>query len=383
MLVVPFPGVHVLVDYRPALRARTGIGEYAHELARTLVASAGNSHAVTLFSSSWADRVDASVAREIPGAAIVDLRVPVRALTWAWHRLNWPPIERLAGPCDVAHSPTPLLVPSSGAAQVVTIFDLHFLNRPDHVAGHVHRDFAPLARAHVARADHVIAGSDYAARLVVRDLGLPEHKVTTTPLGPPAWADAVRAARLGRRGDRFVFIGTLEPRKNVGVLLDGYAQLLARRPDVPPLILAGHVTDAARAWAARAAAAPLAGHVSLAGYVSQAERLSLYTNARAVVVPSLDEGFGLPALEAMACGVPVVVSPVGALPEVVADAGLYARADAPAAWAEALEACLDDGRAADLATRGLKRAAMFSWARTADATWRAYEAAIRARRERL
>ena len=84
----------------------------------------------------------------------------------------------------------------------------------------------------------------------------------------------------------------------------------------------------------------------------------------------------------MACGGPVVVSPVGALPEVVGDAGLYASPDAPAAWAEALEACLDDTRAAELAARGLARANAFSWASTAEATWRAYEAAIRARRER-
>ena len=120
----------------------------------------------------------------------------------------------------------------------------------------------------------------------------------------------------------------------------------------------------------------------MAGYVSDDARRALYTQARAVVVPSLDEGFGLPALEAMACGVPVVVSPVGALPEVVGDAGLYAAPDAPAAWAEALEACLDDARADDLARRGVARAEAFSWARAAASTWRAYEAAVSARGRR-
>ena len=382
MLVVPFPGVHVVVDYRPALRAKTGIGEYVHELARALAASAGPGRGVTLFSSSWADRVDSSVAPDIPGAAIVDRAVPVRALTWAWRRLDWPSIERLAGPCDVVHSPTPMLVPASRAAQVVTVFDLHFLHRPDQVTGPERRDFSTLAHAHVARADHVIAGSAHAAALVTANFAVPAHKVTTTPLGPPRWAAGVRAARQGRRGDRFLFIGTLEARKNVGVLLDGYAELLARRADAPPLVLAGRVTDSARAWTARAAEAPLAGHVTVAGYVTDDQRRAHYMHARAVVVPSLDEGFGLPALEAMACGVPVVVSPVGALPEVVGDAGLYAAPDAPGAWADALEACLDDTRAADLTARGLARAEAFSWARTAEATWHAYDAALRARRER-
>ena len=380
MLVVPFPRVHVVVDYRPALRAKTGIGEYVHELARALAATAGPGRTVTLFSSSWADRVDPRVARDIP-AAVIDRRVPVRALTWAWHHLEWPPIEMLAGPCDVVHSPTPLLVPAAHAARVVTVFDLHFLQRPDQVDGTARRDFGPLARAHIARADHVIAGSDYAAQLVTRELGVPAAHVTSTPLGAPPWAAEVRSARRGARGDCFLFIGTLEPRKNVGVLLDGYAALLARRPDAPRLVLAGRVAEAGRAWAARTAEAPLAGHVTLAGYVSDDARRALYAQARAVVVPSLDEGFGLPALEAMACGVPVVVSPVGALPEVVGDAGLYAAPDAPADWADALEACLDDARADALAGRGLARAESFSWSRAAAATWQAYETALSSQRK--
>ena len=377
-----FPGVRVVVDYRPALRARTGIGEYVHEVARALAATSGPSRALTLFSSSWADRVAAGVPAEIPGAEIVDRRVPVRALTWAWHRLGWPPIERLAGPCDVVHSPTPLLVPASRAAQVVTVFDLHFRAHPDQVDGAVRRDFSALARGHVARADHVIAGSAHAAALVARELGVPPHKITSTPLGPPAWAAEVRAARRPAPDGVFLFIGTLEPRKNVGMLLDAYARLRARRPDAPALVVAGRVTGAARDWLALAATPALAHHVTIAGYVSDSERRALYARARAVVVPSLDEGFGLPALEAMACGVPVVVSPVGALPEVVGDAGLYAAPDAPAAWAEALEACLDDTRAAGMTARGLVRAEHFSWTRAAEATWGAYEAARRARKER-
>lgn len=381
-VVVPFPGVHVVVDYRPALRARTGIGEYVHEVARALAATIGPSRALTLFSSSWADRVAAEVSAELPGADIVDRRVPVRTLTWAWHRLGWPPIEWMAGPCDVVHSPTPLLVPATRAAQVVTVFDLHFLHRPNQVAGTVRRDFSTRARAHVARANQVIAGSAYAATLVARELGVPAHRITNTPLGPPAWAGAVRALRRPGSGGPFLFIGTLETRKNVGILLDGYARLRSRREDAPPLVVAGRITETAHDWVARASAPPLAGHVTLAGYVSDEERRALYARARAVVVPSLDEGFGLPALEAMACGVPVVVSPVGALPEVVGDAGLYAAPDAPEAWADALEACLDPGRAAGMTARGLARAELFSWTRAAEATWGAYEAAARARQER-
>ena len=380
--MVPSAGVHVIVDYRPALRARTGIGEYVHELARALGTSAAPGDRLTLFSSSWADRLPAGLAAEIPAAARIDRRVPVRALTWAWHRAGWPPIERLAAPCDVVHSPTPLLVPAARAAQVVTVFDLHFLHARDDVSGPARRDFPELVRDHVRRADHVIAGSAYAAGLVTGELGVAAGRVTTTPLGAPAWASEVRAARGSAPGSSILFVGTLEPRKNLGVLLDAYATLIAARPDAPPLILAGRATDAAAPWLARLETPPLAGRVQALGYVDDATRRRLYRDARVLVLPSVDEGFGLPALEALACGVPVVAAAAGSLPEVVGDAGTLVDPRDPAAWAIALAAVLDDDHARHQGARGPARAAAFTWAATAARTRDAYAAAVATRRER-
>jgi len=380
--VVPSPGVRVLVDYRPALRARTGIGEYVHELARALTSIAGAALDLTVFSSSWRDRIAPDALADLPGVGVVDRRLPVAALTWTWHRRGWPAIEHLAGRYDVVHSPTPLLLPSRYAAQVVTVFDLHFLERPEQVHGATQRDFATLVRSHVRRADHVIAGSRYAAGLVTGVLGVPASRVTTTPLGAPAWAADVRAARGSHTGRTLLFLGTLETRKNVGLLLDGYERLLARRSDVPPLVLAGKLGTGGADWVARATHAPLASHVTVTGYVSDAARRALYAEARAVVVPSLDEGFGLPALEAMACGVPVVATPVGALPEVLGDAGLFAPLGDADAWAEALDACADDSRLRAMTSRGLAQAARYDWATTAGATLDAYRAAMVARKER-
>lgn len=379
--VVPSPGVRVLVDYRPALRARTGIGEYVHELARALTCGAGASLDLTVFSSSWRDRVLPEAMAELPGVRVVDRRIPVAALTWSWHR-GWPAIEWLAGAQDVVHSPTPLLLPARGAARVVTVFDLYFLTQPSAVHGATQRDFTALVRDHVRRADHVVAGSHYAAGLVTGALGVAPARVTTTPLGAPGWAADVRAARGASTGRTLLFLGTLETRKNVGLLLDAYELLLARRRDVPPLVLAGGLGAGGDAWIARATRAPLAAHVTVTGYVNEATRRALYADARAVVVPSLDEGFGLPALEAMACGVPVVATPVGALPEVLGDAGLFAPLDAPDAWAAALDACTDDRRMRDLAARGLARAAQYRWSDTAAATLDAYRAAVATRAER-
>ena len=380
--VVPSPGVRVLVDYRPALRARTGIGEYVHELARALTSGAGASVDLTLFSSSWRDRVAAEVTAELPRVRVVDRRIPVAALTWSWHRRGWPAIEWLAGAQDVVHSPTPLLLPARRAARVVTVFDLYFLTQPAAVHGATQRDFAALVGDHVRQADHVVAGSHYAAGLVTGALGVAANRVTTTPLGAPEWAADVRATRGTSTGRTFLFLGTLETRKNVGLLLDAYELLLARRRDVPPLVLAGGLGAGGDAWVDRATRAPLASHVTLTGYVSDTRRRALYADARAVVVPSIDEGFGLPALEAMACGVPVVATPVGALPEVLGDAGLFAPLGAPDAWAAALDACTDETRVRNLSARGLRQAARYRWADTAAATLIAYRAAVATRSER-
>ncbi len=120
-------------------------------------------------------------------------------------------------------------------------------------------------------------------------------------------------------------MGTIEPRKNVATLLRAYAELLAREPDAPPLVLAGGLTPACASVLDDLARPPLAGRARHVGYVSGAERERLYRDASMVVLPSFDEGFGLPALEAMTIGVPAVVSSRGALPEVVGAAGLVGR----------------------------------------------------------
>jgi glycosyltransferase involved in cell wall biosynthesis len=372
--------VRIVIDYRPALRARTGVGEHIHQVTRALAHT--GSDAVTAFSSSWKDRVLPQTAADLPSVRIVDRRLPVGVLNFAWHRMRWPPIEALAGgEYDIAHSPHPLLLPSRSAAQVVTIHDLHFLTHPDRTSSEIRRDYPALVRAHAHRADRIIVVSRFVAGEVQRLLDIPADRISVCANGAPEWKGP---AANSEAGGYLLYVGTIEPRKNVEGLLAAYARLRARRPDAPTLVIAGGVEPGSAHTLEPMHHAPLAGHVEYRGYVPAAEREALFKGAQAFVLPSFDEGFGIPALEAMSAGVPVVVSNRGALPEVVGDAGLLVDPDDVESLTAALDRLIGDPTLrASCARRGLERARPFSWTQTARDVRRAYEDALLARRQRM
>ncbi|HEU4786611.1 MAG TPA: glycosyltransferase family 1 protein [Gemmatimonadaceae bacterium] len=364
--------MRIILDYRPALRERTGVGEYVHEIAAALARlapAAGDE--VTLFSSSRKDRLPAAA---VDGARVVDRRIPVRLLNLAWHRLEWPTVERLAhGRFDIAHSGHPLLMPSHTAAQVITIHDLDFLEHPERTSREIRRDYPALVRDHACRADLVVVSSQQTYAHVASALGVEAERLALCPAGAPPWPTRDPA----ERGTYLLFVGTLEPRKNIGVLLDAYSLLLERRADAPSLHLAGRSTPEAVAWLDRLTRPPLSGRVQYLGYVPAEDRRALYAGAIALVVPSLTEGFGLTALEAMATGVPVVASNRGSLPELVADAGMLIDPTDVEALARALErVAFDTSDARTRAERGRERAAHFSWNRSAAELRRGYQRAI-------
>jgi glycosyltransferase involved in cell wall biosynthesis len=316
----------------------------------------------------------------LSGMRVANRRVPVRVLNRLWHRLAWPPVELLIkGPFDIAHSPHPLLLPTRDAARVVTIHDLDFLVNPERTRGEVRRDYPALVRRHAQLADHVIVNSAYTAGEVHRVLDVPMAAITVCRGGAPPWTPRREPPAEGH----ILFVGTLEPRKNVGGLLDGYERLLASRADAPPLVLMGRSTPAAAPWLERLRGPALANRVRQVGYVSDAARRQLYEQARLLVLPSFEEGFGLPVVEAMTMGVPVVASDRGAIPEVLGDAGLLVEPDDPDALADAMERLLFDTRLAAQATaRGIRRATGFSWDASAVALHAGYAQAFATRRMR-
>jgi len=369
----------ILLDYRPALRQRTGVGEYLHELARAVVASAPAGETLHLFSSSWKDRLDPAA---VPGADVVDRRVPVRLLNFAWHRLGWPPVESLTGRrFAVVQSGHPLLIPARDAARVVTIADLDFLDHPERTRAEIRRDYPALAASHARRADRIVVISRATARDVEQRLEVPASRISICYPGGPSWAP--RTSEPAAADACLLFLGTLEPRKNLGVLLDAYERLIARVPAAPPLVLAGRVSDAAGDIVRRTKQGALAGRVVLTGYLPDDQRERWYRRAIAFVMPSHYEGFGMPVLEALTVGVPVVAADRGALPEVVGDAGRLVPPDDPAGMASALSDLLTDPEQRNrLRAAGWAQARRFRWEDAARSVREAWGLAIEARARR-
>lgn len=367
--------MRILLDYRPALRQRTGVGQYVHELARAIPAALRCSERLLLFSSSWKDRV---APQFIPGTGVVDRRIPVRVLNFGWHRLQWPPVEWLAGAVDVAHSAHPLMMPARRALQVVTIHDLDFLDHPERTAAEIRRDYPALTGAHARRAGLVVVVSEHTARQVSARLEVPSDRLVLCRPGAPPPVFHPFTASPGP----IVFVGTLEPRKNLPRLFEAYEQVVTRMPDAPPLVLAGRrVEQSAAILDGLTARRALAGRVVYRGYITDEDRHRLYAKASMLVLPSLEEGFGMTAVEAMQAGVPVVVSDRGALPEVVGDAGIVVdptRADDIAAAIERLLASPEERRRR--AEAGRAQAAQFSWSATAETLVAAYRDALARRR---
>ncbi len=288
---------------------------------------------------------------------------------------------------DVLHSPhyTMPLVLGGGCRRVVTFHDMTYFLMPKLHSRFHRRFFPPMMQAAARRADWLIAVSESTRRDVLRLLDPAPSKVVTVleaagPVFRPVPSAEVLAActRHGLTPGRFLlYVGVLEPRKNVPMLLQAFARVAAQFPDVP-LVIVGKKGWMYDAIFAEMTALGLADRVIFTGYVPEEDLPRLYGGARAFVYPSLYEGFGLPVLEAMQCGAPVVTTDISSMPEVAGDAALLVKPDDVDGLAAALTRVLsEDALVADLKRRGLARAALFSWERTARETRAVYEEAGR------
>jgi glycosyltransferase involved in cell wall biosynthesis len=354
-------GLRVLIDGTPLLGPRTGIGRYTAALAEELASMSDvDMRAVAFTLRGWR-----KLRRVLPhGSLARGMPVPARLLRWSWLRAPFPPVELFAGFTDVVHGTNFVLPAALRAAGVLTIHDLAFLDSPDDLPPGDAR-LPELVRLSARRASVVCTATQAVADTVIERLDVPADKIAVTPLGvDPAWFTArppseALSRRVGLPSEYLLFVGAAGPRKALDWLLKAHEVT----PGLPPLVLVGPGHTAA------------SDRVRAVGYLSDVDLRSVVAGASALVLPSRDEGFGLPVLEALACDVPVVCSDVPALREV---SGGHATL-VPFSDFEALGAALTSALASPLphATLALRRAhaGEFTWHRCAELTVDAYHRA--------
>ncbi len=357
-------------------------------VAHTLAALAATAPPQARLAAYVGERFDAYEAEFHPGGLdptgrLALRRVPLdnanRLARLAWSQLSLARLARAAGD-DLLHSPAYLCPLAGGLPRVLGLFDLIALDNPD-LATRANRLNYGLWLPHcVRRAEAVVVPSEAVAEAVTRRWPAAAARLTVVPLGvEPRFAaageaDVARVVERFRLPKRYVlWVGNVEPKKNVAVLLRAWSRAAELGLDLPQLVLAGALSWSSEGlcddWLARG----LQQQVRLLGRVADGDLPALYAGATAFAFPSLAEGFGLPPLEAMAAGVPVIAARIGALSEVVGEAGLLVPPDDADGWATALARVCDEPALAErLADAGRARAAEYSWERTARATWAVY-----------
>jgi glycosyltransferase involved in cell wall biosynthesis len=248
----------------------------------------------------------------------------------------------------------------------LALHDLSWLEHPEWFAPAFSLWYHCLLPRLVRRVARIVTPSEWVRGRILRRFPVAPQKVTVAPAGVDRERFHPQLSPPGRLPARYVlFVGSLQPRKNLGILVEAWKEVARRFPDTWLLL----AVVGGRNFR-RAALPAEVERVGFLGYVSEAGLPGLYAGALACVLPSLVEGFGLPALEAMACGAPVIVSRAGALPEVVGEAGLFFDPTRPEELAGALRRCLDDpDLRAWLAGLGLARAEAFEWQAAARHVW--------------
>ncbi len=354
-------------DIRPFLSGSTGVGFY---MQRLLYALAKRPDAPTchLFSASFKERFDPLRLPASLRQQLVDRRIPARLLNPLWHYLRFPPVDWLLGQSiDLSHSPSPLILPCRGRT-IVTVHDLFFMSHPELSHNEMRRDYPRLLAANLRRADGIICVSQATRAALLDRFPQAEAKSIAISSGVSdeyLAAEPAHQANLLSLPPRFIlFCGTIEPRKNLPLLL---RSLLALRHSglTIPLVIAG-----SRGWGLEEflhLRQELGGQVLELGYTPAELLPVLYRKATALVLPSLDEGFGFPVLEALACGTAVLCSDIPALREVGGDQARYFHLQKPHQLTELLAALWRKELPFDPAN-ARSHAARFSWAESASAT---------------
>lgn len=370
------------IDGIPLASLRTGVGHYTFELAHALSLAAPADQFELVSPLPLLD----SVKEEITESNLRPVRLRLNALLRPWWAIRLPLYIRQTG-MDVFHG-TNFDVPLwNGCATVVTIHDLSLFLHPEthekRLVRRARRRMPLMART----ASMIITPSESVRREVCDHFHISPEKVVAIPEAARPFFKPVEARQaapvlrqFGLEEGFILFVGTIEPRKNLMTLVRAFEELVRATALRPQLVIAGRkgwLTDELFSYVEGMSARE---RVRFLGYVPEDALGALYSSCGVSVYPSLYEGFGLPTLEAMACGAPVITTRTQALQETVGDAARLVDPHDAHALARAMAELLSDERARrELASEGLRRAAQFSWEKTAGLTLEVYREAINRR----
>ena len=364
-------------DGTPLLGSKTGVGWYTHELIDA-VAKLSPQDEMVVFPISW------RTARHLnldpphrPNVGVERKLAPARPLWAMWDRVQFPPVEWLVR-CDVFHATNFIAPPSHKVPTVVTVHDIGFVHHPENVTPGVRR-MARLLPDILRRAAAVITVSHFTCEELAAWLPEVSDRITVVHNGSHGRGSAAAPSdgeANGAMPPYALMLGTLEPRKNLPLALDALRILRRRGVDLRLVLAGGKSTllDVPALLRARGLGEP---EVTRTGYVDDARVSALLAGAKVLVFPSLYEGFGMPLLEGMEAGVPVVGVRAGATPETVGDAGLLVDPGDAEGFADAMErAAFDEELRGRLIPAGRAQAAKFTWERAAGATLEVYRRVV-------
>lgn len=368
--------VRVAIDYTAGAWQGAGIGRYTRELIRAvLLAAPADYQFVLCYASGWpghkppyyADIAELVAMRA--GTTTVAIPLPPRRLTQFWHRLKVPlRIEWLTGPIDLVHAPD-FVLPPTGQPGIVTIHDLSYLVHPEcavpGVARYLTEAVPPsLASARVILADSISTKNDLVNLLHIEPQRI---EVVYAAVGPqfvplPDATIAPIRAKYQLPAHFLLTGGTLEPRKNYVRLFEAYAKARQLVADIPPLVVFGRKGWMFEDIVATPERLGISAFVRFIDFVDDKDLPALYNLAWGFVYPSIYEGFGLPPLEALACGTPTVVSNASSLPEVVGAAAIQVLpTDVDNLATQLVVLTHDEAIRAMLRTHGPLQASLFRW----------------------
>ncbi len=385
--------MRIALDYTTGIYPGAGVARYTRSLVAALAdMDKRNSYALFyaargLPTPSPETALAEALFREHANFKGLPLPFSVRQMFALWQRLRVPlPLEIFAGRSDIVHSPDFVSPPHRSGADIITVHDLSFMVVPQYAEPKLAAFLGKTVPPAVLRATHILAVSQQTKDDLVRLLSVPPEKITVAyngvegrfrpMLGSSEQVEALRR-RLGLPERFILHVGTLEPRKNLARLVEAYGTLVGGRGEAidTALVLAGR-----KGWlyepiySAARKVNDAGGRVVFLDYVNDEDLSLLYNMATVFAYPSLYEGFGLPAAEAMACGTPTLVSTDGALKEVVGEAALKVDPTSVEEIASGLERLLNDEALRDnLRNAGLPQVARFTWEAAAQAVLGVYE----------